>query len=98
MLHRLADALLDRRDELPGDHAADDLVDELEAGAALGRLDLQIADAVLAVAAGLADVPSLSLGGRRDRLHVRDLRQADVDVDTVLASQPLGGDLDVGLA
>ena len=33
VLHRLGDALLDRGDELPGDGAADDLVDELEAAA-----------------------------------------------------------------
>ena len=37
--HRLLDALLHRGDELAGDGAADDLVDELEARAALERLD-----------------------------------------------------------
>ena len=38
--HRLADALLDRGDELLGDDAADDVVLEDEARAALGRLDV----------------------------------------------------------
>ena len=53
---RLADALLDRRDELLGDDAADDLVVEDDALAALVGLDAQLDVAVLAVAAGLLDV------------------------------------------
>ena len=52
--HGLGDALLDRGDELAGDRAADDLVDELEAGAAVERLDPQEGDAELAVAAASA--------------------------------------------
>ena len=53
LLHRLVHALLDRGDELARDGAADDRVDELEAGAALERLDAQERDPELAVAAGL---------------------------------------------
>ena len=60
-----SDALLDRGDELAGDHAADDRVDELEAGAALERLDAQRRDAELAVAAGLLLELALGLGRRR---------------------------------
>ena len=49
----LGDALLDRGDEVARDHAADDRVDELDARAALVRLDAQPRDRELAVAAGL---------------------------------------------
>ena len=54
--HRLADALLDGRDELLGDDAADDVVLEDEARAALAGLDLHDDVAVLAAAAGLLGV------------------------------------------
>ena len=60
--HRLLDALLHRGDELAGDRAADDLVDELEALAARQRLDPQERDAELAVATGLLLVLALGLG------------------------------------
>ncbi len=63
-LHLGADALLDRRDVVVRHRAADDLVDELEAGAAGQRLDLDVADGVLAVPAGLLDVPAVALGRR----------------------------------
>ena len=56
------DALLDRGDELAGDRAADDLVDELEAAAALERLDAHERDAELAVTTGLLLVLALGLG------------------------------------
>ena len=49
-LHLGAHALLDAGDELAGYGAADDLVDELEAGALGQRLHLDVADGVLAVA------------------------------------------------
>src|SRR5258708_4821688 len=57
-----ADTLLHRGDELPGHRAADDLVDELDARADRQRLDLDLADGVLAVAAGLLDVPAARRG------------------------------------
>ena len=56
------DALLDRGEEVPRDHAADDRVDELVAGAALLRLDAQPRDRELAVAAGLLLQLALGLG------------------------------------
>ena len=63
-LHGLADALLDGRDVLLRDRAADDLVVELEALARRLRLDARCYDvAVLAVAAGLADELALALDG-----------------------------------
>ena len=55
------DALLDRRDELLRDHAADDVVLEHEARAALARLDLHDDVAVLAATAGLLGVLVLAL-------------------------------------
>ena len=64
VLERLLDALLDRRDELGRDRAALDLVDEVEALAGR-RLDVDVDDAVLARAAGLADELALDLLGRR---------------------------------
>ena len=67
---RVLDPLLDRRDELPRDRAAEDVVDELEVGAARQRLDLDLAVAELAVAAGLLLVPAVRLGRRRDRLAI----------------------------
>src|SRR5262249_56957237 len=51
VLHRLDNALLDGGDELTRDGAADDLVDELEAGPSLLRLDAHERHAELAVAA-----------------------------------------------
>ena len=67
---------LDRRDELPRDRAAEDVVDELEVAAARQRLDLDLAVAELAVAAGLLLVPAVRLGRRRDRLAVRECAAA----------------------
>ncbi len=81
------------------DHAADHLVLEDEAGAALGGLHVDAHVAVLAVAARLAneatvDVDDLLL----DRLAVRDLGLADVGVDLELALEAVDDDLEVELA
>ena len=59
---RVLDALLDRRHELARDRAAEDVVDELEIGAARQRLDFDLAVAELAVAAGLLLVPAVRFG------------------------------------
>src|SRR3954470_6447352 len=65
---RLFDALLDGRDELDRDGSAADLRDEVEALAG-GRLDVDVHDAVLARAAGLAHEAALDLlRGAPDRL------------------------------
>ena len=66
-----AHALLDARDELAGDHSADDLVDELEAGTRRQRLDLDVADRELAVAAALLDVAPGARRRARERLAQR---------------------------
>src|SRR3954452_8306722 len=95
---RLLDALLDRRDELDRHRAAADLRDEVEALAG-GRLDVDVDDAVLARAAGLAHEAALDLlGGAADGLAVGDLRAADVGLDVELAAHAVDEDLEVQLA
>src|SRR4051795_5694037 len=94
----LLDALLDRRDELHRHRSAADLRDEVEALAG-GRLDVDVDDAVLARAAGLAHEAALSLlGGSAYGLAVGDLRTADVGLDVELAAHAVDQHLEVQLA
>src|SRR6185295_14253790 len=88
-LHRLLDPLLDRLDELLGDRAALDDVLEDEVVALFGDLDPDLALAVLAAAARLADEAPVSLRFLRDRLAVGDLGLADVGADVELAHHPV---------
>ena len=63
------------------------------------RLDVDVDDAVLARAAGLADELALDLrGGAADGLAVGDLRLADVGLDVELAPHAVDEDLEVQLA
>src|SRR4051794_3170668 len=95
---RLLDALLDGGDELDRHRAAADLRDEVEALAG-GRLDVDVDDAVLARAAGLAHEAALDLlGGAADGLAVGDLRAADVGLDVELAAHAVDQHLEVQLA
>src|SRR4051794_18088220 len=95
---RLLDALLDRRDELDRHRAAADLRDEVEALAGRG-LDVDVDDAVLARAAGLAHEAALDLlGGAADGLAVGHLRAADVGLDVELAAHAVDQHLEVQLA
>src|SRR4051794_2404815 len=95
---RLFDALLDGGDELDRDRAAADLRDEVEALAGR-RLDVDVDDAVLARAAGLADEAALDLlGGAADCLAVGDLRPAGVRLDVELAAHAVDQHLEVKLA
>ncbi len=55
-------ALLHRRDELAGDRAADDLVDELPPGTGRERLHLDMADCVLSMSTRLLDVAAGASG------------------------------------
>ena len=64
-LHLGPDALLHARDELPWHRAAHHPVDELEPGPGRQGLDLDVADGVLAVPAGLLDVPAVPGGAAR---------------------------------
>ena len=97
-VQRLADARVDRLDVLARDGPADDLVDELVAGALLGRLELDDRVAVLALAAGLADEAAVALGRAADGLAIGDLRLADVRGDLELADHPVDEDVEVELA
>src|SRR5262249_9392806 len=78
---RVLDALLDGRNELPWDRAAEDVVDELEVGTARQRLHLDLAVAELPVAASLLLVTPVRLGGGLDGLSVGNPRRLEVDVD-----------------
>ena len=97
-LGRLDDSLLDGRDILPRNRAADDLVDELEPFPLLTRLDGDPDVAVLAATAGLADVAPFLLHLARDRLAVGDLGAPDVRLDLELAQQAVDDDLEVEFA
>ena len=88
-LHLRAHPLLDAGDELAGYRAADDLVDELEAGPLGQRLDLDVADGELAVAAGLLHVPAVALGRPGEGLAQGDRERHLVDVHAVPRGQPL---------
>ena len=94
---RVLNAFFDRGHELARDGAAEDVVDELEVGAARQRLHPYLAVAELAVAAGLFLVPAVRLGRRLDRLAVRDARRLQVDVDAEAALQLRHRHLDVQL-
>ena len=97
-LQRLFDALLDRGNELAGHRAAPDLRDEVEALAGRG-LDVDVDDAVLARATGLAHEAAFDLlRGAADGLAVGDLRLADVGLDVELALHAVHEDLEVQLA
>src|SRR5690606_16473437 len=95
--HRFANPLLDRGDELFRDDAADDTVLEHEARALLGRLEIEHAVTVLAVAARLANELVLTANLAADRFAVSDLGFADVTLDLELALQPVDDDLEVQL-
>ena len=77
----VADALLHRRDELPGHRPADHPLGELDPGAALQRLDLHLAHRVLPVPAGLLDQPALHRGRAQERLPQRGAHRLDLDAD-----------------
>ena len=95
---RVLDPLLDRRHELARNRPAEDVVDELEVGAAAQRLDADLAVAELPVAAGLLLVAPVRLGGRLDRLAIRDARRLQVHVDAEAALQLRDRHLDVQLS
>src|ERR1700678_4619999 len=81
LVHLPADTLLHRGNELPGHPAPDDLVDELEGGRVGERLDLDVADAVLAMPAGLLDVAAEPRRLARHRLPQRYPQAGGLDGD-----------------
>ena len=102
-VHRLAHAFLDGGDERARDHAALDLVDELElvASAVVGRLaerlDLDVAVAELAAPAGLLLVAAVRLRAAADRLLVGHARRLQRDLDAEALAQAVDDHLDVHL-
>ena len=93
-----ADALLDARDELPGDRAADHPVDELETAALRQRFDLDLGDRVLPVPAGLLDVPAQAVRGGPHRLADGDPDRLDHHLDAGPGAQPVEQHLELLLA
>src|SRR6185503_560366 len=85
---RLADALLDTREEALRDRPADDFLGELHAAARV-RLDLQPDVAEHPVATGLLLVLALDLCRAADRLPIRDLGLLRLDRGAELALEPL---------
>src|SRR4029078_5784961 len=91
-------SLHDGGDKLDRHGAAADLRDEVEAFAGR-RLDVDVDDAVLARAAGLADEAALDLlRGPAYGLAVGDLRAPDVGLDVELAAHAVDQHLEVQLA
>src|ERR1700687_135482 len=95
---RAAHALFNRGDELARNHAADDVVLELEAATTLERLDLEPAIAVLAAAPRLALVLALSLGAALDGFFVRHLGRLKFNVYIKFSLELLDRNFDMHLA
>src|SRR5690606_3605468 len=87
------------RDVLAGNHAADDVVLEDEALAALQRLDVDDHVTILSAATGLAHETALdALDRAGDRLAIRHLRTANVGMDLEFAQQAIDDDFQMKLA
>src|SRR5437773_527553 len=84
-LERLHHAGFDRLDVLLGYRAAKDFVDELEAGACRERLHADLRHAVLAMTAGLLDVPPFGFRRPADSLAIGNLRLAYIGANAELA-------------
>src|SRR4029077_9381958 len=94
---RLADALLDAREEALRHRSADDLLRELDAAPGV-RLDLEPDVPDHPVAAGLLLVLALDPGRAPDRLAIGDLRLLREDPGPELPLEPLPHLRDVGVA
>ena len=101
LAHAFLEALVARRDELAGNRAAGDVVDELVGlldRVRRERLDVAHDLRVLAGATGLLLVGVVELRSPGDRLAVGDLRLARDHVAVVLAPHALHVDVEVELA
>src|SRR5689334_7204422 len=95
-LHRVANSLFDGLDVFPRNRAAGDLV--LKHKTLAGRrLDLDLDVTVLATTASLLLINFFTGSGLRDRFTIRNLRLADVGLDTKLALHAIDDDLEVQL-
>src|SRR5215470_9217549 len=95
-LHRITNSVLDGPDVLLGNGAARNLVLENKSFAR-SRLDLDLHMTKLAAAAGLLLVNFFAGRGLRNRFTIRDLRLADVSLNTKLALHAIDDDLEVKL-
>ena len=93
-----ADAFFYGGDVLAGDGSAEDVVDELDAGAAGEGFDAELAVAELAVASGLFLVAALGFGAAEDGFAVGDFGGFEDDVGVVAAFEFGDDGFDVGLA
>ena len=96
-LHRLANALLNRLDELSWNDSTGNLVVEYQLFFG-GRPEADLALAELAPTARLTNKSPLSLGFGSDCLFVGNLRPADVGAHVELSDQAIGNDLQMKLA
>src|SRR5262249_17773678 len=94
-IEKLARPLLPRRYVLPRYRAADDMVDDLEAGAARQRLDLDMDVPELAVAAALLLVAPMLLDAAADGLLVVDGRTMRLDREAVFELQAIDRHLEM---
>ena len=94
----VADAFLDGGNPVLGDGAAKDVVDELDALAALDRLHLDAANAELAVAARLLLVLAFDVGFAADGFTVRDFGWFESEIDMVALVELGDDDFNVLLA
>ena len=94
----IANALLDRRNPVFGDRPAENIVDELDALAALDRLHLDAAHAELAVAARLFFVLAFGVSLAANRFAVGNLGRLQREIDIVALLKLGNDDLDVLLA
>src|SRR5712664_144085 len=94
----IPDALLDGGNPVLRDGAAKDIVDELDALAALDRLHLDAAYAELAVATGLLLVLAFDVGLAADGFAVRNLGRFEREVDMVALVELGDDDFDMLLA
>src|ERR1051325_8089109 len=84
---RFLDSLVDGGNVLTGDHATDDLVDELVASAAWRRLDAHPAVTKLPASTSLLLVLALPLASALEGFAVGDLRTGHLCLNAVLAPQ-----------
>src|SRR5258708_7490016 len=94
----IPDALLDGGNPVLRDGAAKDIVDELDALAALDRLHLDAAYAELAVATGLLFVFAFDVGFTADGFAVRDFGRFRGEIDVIALVELGDDDFDVLLA
>src|SRR5258707_5707507 len=87
----MGDALLDGGNPVLRDGPAEDIVDELDALAALDRLHFDAAYAELTVAAGLFFMLAFDVGFAADGFAVRDFGRLQSEID-VIALVELGDD------